>query len=115
MAALNSDKRIGEVLEALAEIISKRKVELPEGSYTTYLFSKGIDKILKKIGEEAAETIIAAKNEEREPLIGEISDLLYHLIVLMTEKGIDLQDVADSLSAREGRTADPKYTLRHGS
>lgn len=115
MGSSNRDQRLGDVLEALAQTISDRKAELPEGSYTTYLFSKGLDKILKKVGEEASEIIIAAKNEDTGELVGEISDLLYHLLVLMAEREISLQEVADVLSAREGRSADPKYRLGQGS
>jgi phosphoribosyl-ATP pyrophosphohydrolase/phosphoribosyl-AMP cyclohydrolase len=91
---------LGPVLEDLYQVLESRKRERPEGSYTTYLFDQGLDKILKKVGEESAETIIAAKNEDREALVKESSDLLYHLIVLWIERGLSLQDVSAELRAR---------------
>src|SRR3954452_23126052 len=72
---------LGSLLEQLYELIESRQRERPAGSYTTYLFDAGIDKILKKLGEESAETIIAAKNDDNEPLVSEVSDLVYHLLV----------------------------------
>jgi phosphoribosyl-ATP pyrophosphohydrolase/phosphoribosyl-AMP cyclohydrolase len=92
--------RLGARLEQLYALVESRRRERPEGSYTTYLFNEGLDKILKKVGEESAETIIAAKNEEREPLVSEVSDLIYHLIVLMVERGVTLEMVASELSKR---------------
>ncbi|MBO4216923.1 MAG: bifunctional phosphoribosyl-AMP cyclohydrolase/phosphoribosyl-ATP diphosphatase HisIE [Clostridia bacterium] len=86
--------------EALMELIRGRKTEKKEGSYTSYLFEKGLDKILKKIGEEATEVIIAAKAEDRKETVYEIADLLYHLMVLMTEAGISLDDVKNELAQR---------------
>ena len=80
-------------LKSLYEVAVSRKAEPQEGSYTAYLFDAGIDKILKKVGEESAETIIAAKNGNKELLVGEISDLAYHLIVMMVECGVPLEDV----------------------
>ena len=74
----------------LEEIIAKRKAEMPEGSYTTYLFTEGVDKILKKVGEESAEVIIAAKNRDAEELKWESADLLYHLLVLLQEQELPL-------------------------
>jgi phosphoribosyl-ATP pyrophosphohydrolase/phosphoribosyl-AMP cyclohydrolase len=91
---------LGATLERLYALIQNRKDERPEGSYTTYLFNEGLDKILKKVGEEAAETIIAAKNEDARPLINETSDLIYHLVVLMVERGITLEDVRAELASR---------------
>lgn len=88
---------------ALYEIVSDRKVNPVEGSYTNYLFDKGIDKILKKVGEESAEVIIASKNTDDEDLIGEIGDLLYHLTVLMVEKGIDYAMVDKLLKKRHSK------------
>jgi phosphoribosyl-ATP pyrophosphohydrolase len=88
------------VLQELYEIISERKDNLVEGSYTSYLFKQGIDKILKKVGEEASEVIIAAKNNNENDLICEISDLIYHLIVLMVNKGIEIGDIEAELSKR---------------
>jgi len=85
----------------LYETINERKNNPIEGSYTTYLFNKGIDKILKKIGEESSEVIIAAKNEGTEELIYEISDLVYHAIVLMVEKGVSLAEIKNTLVNRK--------------
>jgi phosphoribosyl-ATP pyrophosphohydrolase/phosphoribosyl-AMP cyclohydrolase len=91
---------LGEVLKGLYQVIESRKRERPEGSYTTYLFDQGLDKILKKVGEESAETIIAAKNEDRDALVKESSDLLYHLIVLLVERGLTLDEVSGELRQR---------------
>jgi len=91
---------LGARLEQLYALVESRRRERPAGSYTTYLFKEGLDKILKKVGEESAETIIAAKNEEREPLVSEVSDLIYHLMVLMVERGVTLDEVASELSQR---------------
>lgn len=87
-------------LMRLYSVVLDRKVNPQEGSYTCYLFDKGLDKILKKVGEECAETIIAAKNEVPEDTVGEISDLIYHLMVMMAEKGIPLEDVLAELERR---------------
>ena len=84
----------------LYELIRGRKINMTEGSYTTYLFNSGIDKILKKIGEESSEVIIGAKNGSKEEIIYELSDLLYHSLVLMVEKNITLNDKKDELSKR---------------
>ena len=92
--------------EGLMELIRGRKTEKKEGSYTTYLFEKGLDKILKKVGEESTEVIIAAKAGDREETIYEISDLAYHIMVLMVEAGIDLDDIRDELASRH--VIDPK-------
>ena len=91
---------LGEVLNSLYALVDTRKSERPEGSYTTYLFEQGLDKILKKLGEEASETIIAAKNEDRGALTRESCDLLYHLIVLLVERGVPLSDVRAELVLR---------------
>ncbi|MGI6549730.1 MAG: bifunctional phosphoribosyl-AMP cyclohydrolase/phosphoribosyl-ATP diphosphatase HisIE [Syntrophomonadales bacterium] len=90
----------GAILNELQEVIQGRYQERPEGSYTTYLFDKGIDKILKKVGEESAEVIIAAKNPDPGELIYEISDLIYHLMVLMVERDIKLSEVFKELRGR---------------
>jgi len=87
------------VIEKLFEIIIDRKVNPVEGSYTQYLFTKGIDKILKKVGEESAEVIIGAKNSKEE-LIYEASDLIYHLFVLLVNEGIELGDIYTELAKR---------------
>lgn len=87
-------------LEALMKLIEGRKTEKKEGSYTTYLFEKGLDKILKKVGEESTEVIIAAKAEDKAETIYEISDLVYHVMVLMIEAGISLDDIKKELASR---------------
>lgn len=88
------------VFEEVYQVIEDRKIHPKEGSYTNYLFDKGIDKILKKVGEEAAEIIIAAKNPDPEEIIYEISDFLYHAMVLMAEKGVTWQDITRELANR---------------
>ena len=97
---------LGEVLTDLYTLIESRKRERPEDSYTTYLFNQGLDKILKKIGEESSETIIAAKNEDRTALARESSDLFYHLLVMFVERGLTLDEVRDELLSRRKRTPD---------
>ena len=87
-------------LEALMKLIEGRKTDKKEGSYTTYLFEKGIDKILKKVGEESTEVIIAAKDNDKGETIYEISDLTYHVMVLMIEMGISLEDIFNELASR---------------
>ena len=87
-------------LEALMKVIEGRKIEKKEGSYTTYLFEKGIDKILKKVGEECTEVIIAGKANDKAETIYEISDLVYHVMVLMIEMGISLDDIHNELASR---------------
>jgi phosphoribosyl-ATP pyrophosphohydrolase/phosphoribosyl-AMP cyclohydrolase len=87
-------------LEALMKLIEGRKTDKKEGSYTTYLFEKGLDKILKKVGEESTEVIIAAKAQDKAETIYEISDLVYHVMVLMIEAGITLDDISKELASR---------------
>ncbi len=87
-------------LDSLMELLKGRKAELPEGSYTTYLFQKGIDKILKKVGEESTEVIIAGKANDKAEAIYEIADLTYHVMVMMTEMGISVDDVRAELASR---------------
>ena len=84
----------------LMELLLVRKTEKKEGSYTTYLFEKGLDKILKKVGEESTEVIIAAKDRDRKETVYEIADLAYHVMVLMVEAGISLEDIRDELAGR---------------
>jgi len=91
------------IMNILEEVIAKREMERPEGSYTTYLFDKGIDKILKKVGEEAAEIIIAAKNENHEELKWEVADFLFHLMVLLREQKLSLDDVLQVLEERHNK------------
>ena len=93
----NSDKF---QLQSLYDLLMGRKKDLPEGSYTTYLFQKGLDKILKKVGEETTEVIIAAKAEDRAETIYEIADLTYHVLVLMAEAGISVDDIRNELAGR---------------
>lgn len=87
-------------LESLYELLEGRKKEKPEGSYTTYLFDKGIDKILKKVGEECTEVIIAAKADDQKETIYELADLAYHAMVLMVQMGISVEDVHRELASR---------------
>lgn len=87
-------------LDGLLELIQGRKVEKKEGSYTTYLFEKGIDKILKKVGEEATEVIIAAKAGDKKETIYEVADLTYHVLVLMAQMGIGLDEIKAELASR---------------
>ncbi len=89
-----------QILQKLEKLIIEREQERPEGAYTTYLFEKGVDKILKKVGEEASEVIIAAKNRDREELKWESADLLYHLMVLLTEQKLAFKEVLGVLAKR---------------
>lgn len=95
-----SDELHSFSLESLMEMLVGRKVEKKEGSYTTYLFEKGIDKILKKVGEECTEVIIAAKADDKKETVYEIADLAYHVMVMMIEMGISLDDVHKELASR---------------
>lgn len=96
---------IGSMLEKLYAVIASRKRERPTGSYTTYLFERGLDKILKKIGEESAETIIAAKNGVRQQIVLETSDLLYHLLVMLVECDVSPDEIAEELARRAKASA----------
>ena len=95
-----SDERGEFSFDGLFELLKGRKRDLPEGSYTTYLFQKGLDKILKKVGEESTEVIIAAKAEDRKETVYEIADLAYHLMVLMVEQGISTDEIRKELASR---------------
>lgn len=88
------------ILAELESLVAKREAEQPEGAYTTYLFDEGVDKILKKVGEEASEVIIASKNRDHDELKWEVSDLLYHLLVLLREQKLPLDDVMEVLKER---------------
>ena len=88
------------IFQELYSVIEERKERRPEGSYTTYLFNSGLDKILKKVGEEATETIVAAKNPDSGRLISETGDLIYHLLVLLVERGISLEEISTELKTR---------------
>ena len=87
-------------LEGLYQLLQDRKAKMPEGSYTTYLFQKGLDKILKKVGEESTEVIIAGKAQDKAETVYEIADLAYHVLVLMTEMGISVDDIRQELASR---------------
>ena len=95
-----SEERSEFSYDGLMELIKDRKTSPREGSYTTYLFHKGLDKILKKVGEESTEVIIAAKAEDRKETVYEIADLDYHIMVLMVEAGITLDEIRDELASR---------------
>ncbi|MBM7688929.1 phosphoribosyl-ATP diphosphatase [Enterococcus ureilyticus] len=95
------------MIEALYKEILARKEHPKEGSYTNYLFEKGLDKILKKVGEESTEVIIAAKNDQAE-LIAETSDLVYHMLVLLVERDISLEEIIAELAKREGKLSKTK-------
>ena len=95
-----SDTRSDFTLEGLYQLLEGRKRDMPEGSYTSYLFDKGLDKILKKVGEECTEVIIAGKAEDRRETVYEIADLAYHVLVLMVEAGIPLAEVQRELASR---------------
>ncbi|ODJ53155.1 phosphoribosyl-ATP diphosphatase [Brochothrix thermosphacta] len=92
-----------EALERLMTEINQRKITPKTGSYTNYLFDKGQDKILKKIGEEATEVVIAAKNNDKPEILLEIADLMYHVMVLLAEKDITLAELEAELQSREGK------------
>ncbi|HEY8804459.1 MAG TPA: phosphoribosyl-ATP diphosphatase [Clostridium sp.] len=96
------------VVQELYKIIEERKCNPIEGSYTSYLFEEGIDKILKKVGEESAEVIISSKNNDPKETVSEISDLFYHTLVLMVLKGIKVEDVVEELEKRRGKICNKK-------
>ena len=100
------------VFSDLYQVILGRKAQPQEGSYTCYLFDKGLDKILKKVGEECSETIIAAKNGKQEETVGEISDLIYHVLVMMAEQGIPLEAVMEELDRRSQKIGNLKQMKR---
>ena len=95
-----SENRAEFSMDGLYELLEGRKKDMPEGSYTTYLFQKGIDKILKKVGEESTEVIIAGKDNDKKETIYEIADLAYHIMVMMVEMGISVDDVRKELASR---------------
>ena len=97
-----------KVLQALYETVINRKNNPQEGSYTCYLLDKGLDKILKKVGEECSETIIAAKNNDNSETVYEIADLIYHLMVMMVNRNIPLEDVLKELDKRSEKTGNLK-------
>ncbi len=95
-----NDEKANFSMDGLMNLISGRKVDKQEGSYTTYLFEKGLDKILKKVGEECTEVIIASKSDDKQETIYEVSDLAYHVMVMMVEMGISLNDIREELASR---------------
>ena len=90
-----------ELLERLYDLIEDRKNNPKPGSYTNYLFEKGLDKILKNVGEERAEVIISAKNQAKDEIVYEISDLVYHTLVLMVNSNVKVEDIINELKIRE--------------
>ena len=96
------------IFKSLETLINDRKINPVEKSYTNYLLDQGVDKICKKVGEEASETIIAAKNNDKEELIGEISDLFYHVFVLINNQGVSLEDIENKLKERHKITGNKK-------
>jgi len=107
---------MSDIITDLYELVERRKSEREEGSYTAYLFDEGLDKILKKLGEECSETIIAAKNlqngEDRDALLNEAGDLIYHLTVMLSELGIRPEELEDVLRERMKKTGNLKPSLR---
>lgn len=97
-----------KVIQQLYKIIEERKGNPIQGSYTSYLFEEGLDKILKKIGEESAEVIISSKNNDSKEMISEISDLFYHTLVLMVLQGIKVEDIATELETRRKKICNKK-------
>ncbi|WP_099189001.1 bifunctional phosphoribosyl-AMP cyclohydrolase/phosphoribosyl-ATP diphosphatase HisIE [Tepidibacter mesophilus] len=98
---IKNEKSKNEVLKDLYSLIKERKNNPKEGSYTNYLFEKGLDKILKKVGEETSEVIIGAKNQNKEELVYEISDLIYHMLVLMVNEEVTIEDIKNELEKRK--------------
>lgn len=94
---------MSNILQELYDEIVDRKKNPVEESYTNYLFTKGLDKILKKVGEESTEVVIAAKNNNREELISEMNDLIYHSLVLLVEKNISLEEIEEEANRRRGK------------
>jgi len=105
---MQGDGVVSDTWKRLCQVVEDRRQNPQEGSYTCYLFDKGLDKILKKVGEECSETIIAAKNGVQEETVGEISDLLYHLTVLMVQQGIPLEAVMEELDRRSAKIGNLK-------
>lgn len=97
-----------DAFKDMYDVVVDRRHNPQEGSYTCYLFDKGLDKILKKCGEECTEMVIAAKNTDKEELVGEINDLLYHMIVLMAERGVTVEDVEEVMVERSKKIGNLK-------
>ncbi|KGM95296.1 phosphoribosyl-ATP pyrophosphatase [Clostridium novyi A str. 4552] len=101
-----------DVIEELYSVILNRKKYGKENSYTNYLFEKGIDKILKKVGEETTEVIVAAKNANKDDLVAEICDVIYHMIVLMVDKEVSLEEIRSELNKRRKKIGNKKPERR---
>jgi len=117
-AVFQSEERSEFSIQDLADLIDGRRIEKKEGSYTTYLFEKGIDKILKKVGEESTEVIIAAKADDKKETVYEIADLAYHVIVLMVQMGISVEDIHRELASRhviDHKVKQEKMTQSNGA
>lgn len=99
-------------INSLIKVIKSRKENPMEGSYTNYLFEKGLDKILKKVGEECTEVVIAAKNNDNIELVNEICDLIYHVAVLIVEQGVELDDIKEELEKRSKKIGNKKPERR---
>jgi phosphoribosyl-ATP pyrophosphohydrolase len=109
---MSTPASLGDVLDALRDTLEQRKGADPKSSYVASLYAKGLDAILKKVGEEAAETLVAAKNGARPELVHEIADLLFHVLVLMAREGIPMADLAVELSGRMGRSGHEEKAAR---
>lgn len=101
-----------DIFDRLYDTMIDRKTNPVAGSYTNYLFEKGLDKILKKIGEESAEVIIAAKGGNKEEVIGESSDLIYHTLVMLANEGIEFREIKEELEKRQGKKHEKDYTIK---
>lgn len=101
-----------DAIRELYEIVKDRKENPIKDSYTNYLFEKGLDKILKKVGEESTEVIIAAKNKDNDEVVNELCDLMYHLLVLMVEQGVSLDSVVEELEVRRQKIGNKKQERR---
>ncbi len=102
----NQIKQNISFLETLFDLVKRRKLEMPTNSYTSNLFLQGSDRIIQKVGEEAVETVIAAKNRKKEEIINETADLIFHLIVMLVDQNIELMNVIDNLLKRHNKTAE---------
>lgn len=111
---ITNENDYNQIIKEVYEMIENRRNNPKEGSYTNYLLNEGVDKICKKIGEEATETVIAAKNEDKEELIGEISDLAYHVLVLMLDKDIKVEEIERKLGERHKIEGNKKIEHQKG-
>ncbi len=111
---ITNENDYNQIIKEVYEMIENRRNNPKEGSYTNYLLNEGVDKICKKIGEEATETVIAAKNEDKDELIGEISDLAYHVLVLMLDKDIKVEEIERKLGERHKIEGNKKIEHQKG-